>query len=166
MIFSSVPLILTPEPRLCRHAYNIPIDEVNTLIMQALLKLPDSVTSVAGDYGAKLMTVTVKLLPLIKNYIRDTRSQMDCLRALEEHHLHRSQQFSVSHNVKMIKFLYDEDVLEEDSVLKWFSEPAPLSKLIHPETSAEAQLRVRKEQLLVRLINWLKEAEEEESESE
>lgn len=107
------------------------------------------------------MKVTRKLLPLIKNYIRDTSSQSDCLRALEEYHVHRSTQFAVPHKVKMIKFLYDEDVLEEDSVLNWFSHLAPLPELIHPETKEEEQRRVRQDPLLVRLINWFQEAEEE-----
>lgn len=129
--------------------------------MQALLEVPDSVTSIDGDYGARLMKIARKLLPLVKNYIRDTSSQLDCLRALEEYHLHKSNRFSISHKVKMIKLLYDEDVLEEDSVMEWFGEPAPLSELIHPETKEEEQHRMRKEDLLVKLINWLKEAEEE-----
>lgn len=129
--------------------------------MQAILEVPDSVTGVEGDYGNKLIKIARKLLPIVKNYIRDTSSQLDCLRALEEFHLHKPDRFSAHLNVKMIKFLYDEDVVEEDSVLEWFSEPAPLSELIHPETKEEEQQRVRKENLLVKLINWLKEAEEE-----
>jgi hypothetical protein len=144
-----------------RHAYNIPINEVNTLIIQALLEVPDSVTCIDGDYGVKLMKIGRKLLPLVKNYIRDSSSQADCLRAMEEYHLQKSARFPISHKVKMIKFLYDEDVLEEDSVLEWFSDPAPLSELIHPETKEELQHRMRKQDLLVKLINWLKEAEEE-----
>ena len=129
--------------------------------MQALLDVPESISNMDGDYGVKLMKIARRLLPLIKNYIRDTESQLQCLRALEEHHVHRRSRFAASHAVKMIKLLYDEDVLEEEQILQWFAEPAPLPQLIHSETKEEEQRRLRNEDLLVKLINWLQEAEEE-----
>ena len=144
-----------------RHAYNIRINEVNTIVMQALVEVADCVPALDGEFGVKLLRVARELLPVIKNYIRDSTSQLDCLRALEEQHLRRSMPFTISLTVKMIKLLYDEDVLEEDCVLHWFSQPTPLSGLIHAETKAEEQQRLRKEDLLDRLINWLREAEEE-----
>lgn len=156
-----------------KHAYNIPINEVNTLIMQALIEVSDS-TSTSPTAAVRTLSLLKFLQPLIKNYVRDERSQADCLLALEEYHLHNKEAFNASMFVKVIKYLYDNDVLEEEVICEWFNDPSgDLSDLIHKAkeevTEKEMQSRrlsLRKEKLVKQLIQWLEEADEESSEED
>lgn len=155
-----------------KHAYNIPINEVTTLIVQAMIDVSDSVPSLNGSLAVKIMSVLKFLLPLIKNYVRDESSQSDCLLALEEFYLFNKDTFNASLLVKVIKYLYDEDVLEEEVVVEWFREPdsGSLCGLIHKEKEGDddsllfkKRVSLRKEPLIMKLIQWLEEADEESS---
>ena len=149
------------QPSLTRHAYNIRINEVNTLVLQAVLEVPELLITEKREYGVKMVESMPKCLPVLKNYIRDDSSQLDCLLALEEFHLNRSDLFTISHLVKVIQTLYDEDVLEEDNILEWYEKRNELPGLLHPAVDEKRQNVMRQDQLVVTFIKWLQEAEEE-----
>jgi translation initiation factor eIF-2B subunit epsilon len=157
-----------------KHAYNIQINEVNTLMIQALIEVADSAAE-GTTLAAKTLSLVKFLLPLIKNYVRDETSQSDCLLALEEYYLCNKETFNASLLVKVIKFLYDNDILEEEVICEWFRDASgELSCLIHKLKEEEVdeekvncqRLSLRKERLVKQFIQWLEEADEESSEDE
>lgn len=62
--------------------------------------------------------------------------------------------------------LYEEDVLEDDAIIDWYSNLKPLPQLMvfgdeSLDPDVQVQVQLRKEDVLVRFIKWLEEAEEE-----
>ena len=65
---------------------------------------------------------------------------------------------------KLIMMLYEEDVLEDDAIFDWYSNVKPLPQLMvfgDESIEANSQVELRKEEVLVKFIKWLEEAEEE-----
>lgn len=147
---------------LLRHAYNIPFDEVTTIVLQALLEIPTGVSS--EEYSSQLFILVKKLNPLLKNYIRTQESQSICLVAIEEFYHHNSNRFTSTCLVKLLKWLYDEELIEEDTILDWFASSPCLPQLVLEETSKGKSDALRKEKLLIQFVDWLKTAEEDSDE--
>lgn len=148
-----------------RHAFNIPIDEVNILVIQALLHLPDQLKGrFEGDFFSQLKSIFTIFLNLIKNYIKSHDSQVMCLQALEQFSLNRKEMMTTPRLCKLIMMLYEEDVLEDEAIIDWYSNVRPLPQLLvfgDESVEADAQVKLRKEDVLVKFIKWLEEAEEE-----
>lgn len=143
----------------CRHAYNVPMKDVNSLVIKAILNL--ACQSEDKDYFSVVKSHLNHLLPLVRNYIRSDESQNDCIYALEEYCLNNESILTPMNFIKIIQYLYDNSVLDEDIIVSWFKEPKMLPD---HETEDQKKLRSRKEVIL--FIKWLLEAEEESSSDE
>ncbi|CAH1225813.1 EIF2B5 [Branchiostoma lanceolatum] len=141
-----------------KYAYNISMQELNVCVVRCVLEsahLRASLMATASEYLAALKPLLQPMKGLLKNYIRNSESQQDCLMALEEYfgtHLNISAVL-----VSVLNFLYNEDILEEDSILKWYRHTAPSSTVPH---KAQQQVRTA----ATKFIQWLQEAEEESEE--
>ncbi|KAH9529784.1 DnaJ sub C member 3, variant 4 [Dermatophagoides farinae] len=136
-----------------KHAYNVPVNEVNSLVIKAVLNLA---LNSDGNFSSTVKSNLKYGLPIIQNYIKSISSQNDCIYSIEEFQLQNKELVTSLHLIKIIKFLYEENVLEEDLILKWFYKPKSLSDHV---TSEQETLRKSKEVGL--FIKWLEEAEEE-----
>lgn len=136
-----------------KHAYNVPVNEVNSLVIKAVLNLA---LNSDENFSSTIKSNLKYGLPIIQNYIKSISSQNDCIYSIEEFQLQNKELVTSLHLIKIIKFLYEENVLEEDLILKWFYKPKSLSDHV---TSEQETLRKSKEVGL--FIKWLEEAEEE-----
>lgn len=152
-----------------KHAYNISIKELTRMVVQAILEQPLSEDpSQAGPAAAKLLKAQVlKRLPILQNYIKGADSQLHCLQALQDFASSSSSQMGLL--VSLIHCLYDEEILSEAAIFKWYKLPAPevhgdASDDEDPSSVREKHVAVRK--TVAPLIKWLEEAEEESSEED
>lgn len=132
-----------------KHAYNVPVNEVNSLVIKAVLNLA---LNSDGNFSSTVKSNLKYGLPIIQNYIKSISSQNDCIYSIEEFQLQNKELVTSLHLIKIIKFLYEENVLEEDLILKWFYKPKSLSDHV---TSEQETLRKSKEVGL--FIKWLEE---------
>lgn len=138
---------LVLEVNSSRYAYNVTVSEVNYYVIKAILTLQD-------DYMWDGIAAKLKyFLPLIVNYIRNEEAMVDCLNAIED--VAESSNEFCSVCLKLIHLLYNKDILSEEPILKWFSEP-------REENEQSKKLR----KLVQPFIKWLEEAEDESEESE
>lgn len=136
-----------------KHAYNVPMNEVNSLVLKAILKLTHQA---GGDFLVTLKEHMKYMLPVIQNYIRSDESQKDCIYSLEEFYLSNDDTIKPVVFVKILQYLYDKNVLSEETILPWFNEPDYL-----PEHEVKDQKRLRGQKELILFTKWLSEAEEE-----
>lgn len=128
-----------------RYAYNMALNEVNFFVVKAVFNLP---TVVENSEPVKGFTQVFNYLgeKVIKNYIKDDSAMNDCLNAVVECcEENESLKLKAMH---IIKFLYDQDVLNEDIILSWYK--AVETSWVKPS--------------LLPFVKWLEEAESEESE--
>lgn len=113
-----------------------------------------------GDYIKNLDMLLNKFLPILTNYIKSEESQMDCLLTLENLTLEQISDRKVNVLVRSISFLYDNNVLKEETILRWFK-----TNLEFPDVLEQIDDNQRKElksnNKLKMFIQWLEEAEEE-----
>jgi len=133
-----------------KFAYNITMEDVNTLVVKAMLSLPEALNpdSITGfkDYLTKLKPILKHFLPVLKNYIKKSTTQLECLRFLETYWTdHPKYIESITY---IMKFLYDEEVLTEESLITWFNKSSNQTVKKHVEA----------------FIRWLQEADEESDE--
>lgn len=139
-------------------AYFMEIKEVTMLVTQAVLMYPlkenselES-TAYVKSYGKTMK----KFLPLLKNYVKSTDSQNQCLTAIEDTCLMNTVVSSSA--VKVLHHLYNCDILSEEVLLKWHGNV--------PDGVDQLQEREHIRTQVAPFINWLEEAEEESSEEE
>lgn len=153
-----------------RHAYNVPISEVNMLIVRALLDLPAQLDAPAAptSLASQIKSMLTRFWGVVKNYIRSPDSQLECLKATEYYTLmaqksQHSANFTPATLTALISFLYDKDVLEEEVIMRWHRSPQPLSALLldDVEVKSEEQAALRNHAAITKFIEWLQEAEEE-----
>lgn len=135
-----------------KHAYNVTIKEVNSLVIKAILKLSQkSLNDSASpqEFVKALHSSLQYFNPLLSNYIKSASSQMDCLLAIEEF-MGCNKEFSPAF-VKILSILYDKNILSETAILKWHG-------ISSPDLSSE-QVLLRKQ--ADGFVKWLQEAEEE-----
>lgn len=143
-----------------KHAYNVPMNEVNSLVVKAILKL---IQNDGDDFFETLKNHMKYMLLVIKNYIRcnNVDSQNDCIYTIEEFFLNNEETLKYIDFSKTIQFLYNENVLDEEVIFAWFYKPKSL-----PDHELEDQKQFRSQKQIILLINWLKEAEEESSDDD
>ncbi|KAK6620768.1 hypothetical protein RUM43_011063 [Polyplax serrata] len=122
-----------------RYAYNVMLSDVTVLTFKGILLVPSRL-------GATLKAVLSYFLPLLKNYVKTSEAQMNCLELLEEICDELGNELA-----KSLHFLYDNDIISEDAILEWhknLSKGSPVIPKVAP------------------LIKWLNEAAEESSSEE
>lgn len=156
-----------------KHAYNITINEVNVIVIQAIVELPHVIPKKDPNepYEKCVFRIFDLLKGLVKNYIRSPESQIECLRSLEEYTLCKKDMLTPVILTKIIKKLYDEDILGEDQILEWYKKPKALPSLISlseksGQPSPGDQTSLRNENALKRLIQWLEETSEESTDND
>ncbi|ENN80818.1 hypothetical protein YQE_02767, partial [Dendroctonus ponderosae] len=122
---------------------------VNYYVIKAILimsyKLPTG-----GQYFSKFAQLLNYFTPVLKNYIKSQSSMGDCLQAVEDV-AESGEPLSDKWAIFVVKYLYEKDYLSEDAILKWFANVSPESKMW-------SQVN--------RFVEWLQEAEEEDSSEE
>ncbi|KAI1292349.1 Translation initiation factor eIF-2B subunit epsilon [Halotydeus destructor] len=159
---------LVLEVNSVKHAYNIPINEVNMLVFRAMLDLPNVLEKpLKGSYIEKLRTVLTGFIDVIRNYVKSAESQNDALVAIEQFY-HLSQKnpetnLTATVLVNVLSWLYDKDVLDEDVILRWYLKPRSIQGLLHSdaEITLEEQEALRKQSAVKKFIEWLNEDDEE-----
>ncbi|XP_046394084.1 translation initiation factor eIF-2B subunit epsilon [Ischnura elegans] len=150
-----------------RYAYNVTVKEVNLLVVKSIMSIPHAKTEKQGDLSTpkgqlsgqqlfqQLKPIVQHFLPILKNYIRNKEAQFDCLQAIEEHAVDTAEFGEIV--VKILHMLYDQDVLAEETIIKW-----------HQSSVSEAREEAKHlHTKLTPFIRWLQEADEEsEEESE
>nr|XP_054756669.1 translation initiation factor eIF-2B subunit epsilon-like [Lytechinus pictus] len=138
-----------------KYAYNIAMHELISLVMKAILEMPQLKASGSMTSQQLLLAIKklfVRLKPLFTNYIKGAESQKDCLNALEDYSLLNESTAAIF--AKLVHHLYDADILSEEVILKWYG---------RMDQDADARRRdVRSK--LAPFITWLQEAEEESDE--
>ena len=152
-----------------RIACNIPIGDVGFILAIALLDVPtciDASLNTGKEYYAALQTDLKHCLPLFKSYITTKDAQRDCLLALENYRLvSENSLFNTNILVRVVEYLYHENVLDEEIILRWHQEPQPFPEIFRPIENGRRN-RLRQERALKDFAQWLLEAEEESDESE
>ncbi|CAN7936902.1 unnamed protein product [Ixodes hexagonus] len=139
-----------------RYAYNIAMKGVIAIVSRVVLETPvlcyhgesGGILS-APEYNARVKKCLVQFRPLLKNYVKDTESMLDCLTGLEEF-VSAYEQYLPS-LAGILNWFYDEEVLSEDAIIHWFEKKDP--------SGAESHHAVRK--AVAKFVKWLQEAEEE-----
>jgi len=133
-----------------RYAYNINYREANFQVIRAMLTLNTKAELEALNqvrYYTQLQSQLDYFLPVLKNYIKNMDSCEDCLSAIEE--VAKDEELLNTVVVKVIHHLYNENILTEESILKWHQkkEDTQFAKTIRKKAD--------------KLIEWLMDAEEE-----
>ena len=131
--------------------------DLNALVIKAILDLPECEDSPSA-YFSRLKPALDHLLPLIRNYIKSKDSQNDCITSIEEYSLVNVKRITPLVFVKLINYLYENEVIKEDIIVEWHQNPKPLA-----EFDLEEQEQLRAQKPIQGFIQWLKEAEEESS---
>lgn len=130
-----------------RYAYNVTVHEVNFHVVRAILTLPITSENTV-TYWQKLLERLSFFQPILEKYVRNEAAQHNCLMAIEDvsgsnMHVHNLAQ-------KLLHYLYDKDILSEDTILEWYESP--------PEESPAAS-KLRK--VVKPFVEWLHEADEQ-----
>ncbi|KAM4694935.1 translation initiation factor eIF2B subunit epsilon [Discoglossus pictus] len=140
-----------------KYAYNISLAEVMQVLCTVVLEFPLQHLDGALDvnpYCSSLLPLLKRWAPVFKNYIKRATDHLCCLGAVEEFFLdHESLWAAVA---KVLMGFYQQDVLAEEMILRWFSQ----------KDVSDKGKQLRKRQVLQKFIQWLEEAEEESSEDE
>lgn len=134
-----------------KYAYNISLKEVMQILTSVVLEYPfqqQGPNLTPSQYVALLLPLLKKWAPVFKNYVKRAQDHLDCLAAFEEHFLEQESHWAAM--VKVLMNMYELEILEEEMILRWFSQGATTDK----------SKRLRKNQGLQKFIQWLEEAEE------
>ncbi|EEC11660.1 eukaryotic translation initiation factor, putative [Ixodes scapularis] len=101
------------------------------------------------EYNSRVKKCLVQFRPLLRNYVKDTESMLDCLAGLEE--FVSAYDRYLPSLAGILNWFYDEELLSEDAIIHWFEKQDP--------STAEAHTTVRK--AVAKFVKWLQEAEEE-----
>ncbi|XP_013864405.1 translation initiation factor eIF2B subunit epsilon [Austrofundulus limnaeus] len=134
-----------------KYAYNISLKEVMQILTRVVLEYPFQLQGSAlsaSQYVALLLPLLKRWAPVFKNYVKRAQDHLDCLSAFEEHFLEQESHWAAMAEVLMD--LYQQEILEEEMILRWFSQ----------EATTDKSRQLRKNQRLQKFIQWLEEAEE------
>uniref|UniRef100_A0A672KFA8 Translation initiation factor eIF2B subunit epsilon n=1 Tax=Sinocyclocheilus grahami TaxID=75366 RepID=A0A672KFA8_SINGR len=95
-----------------------------------------------------------KWAPVFKNYVKRPQDQLDCLASMEEVFLERETHWAAL--VKVLMSMYQLEILEEEGIMHWFNQGSTTDK----------SQQLRRNQGLLKFIQWLQEAEESSEEDE
>uniref|UniRef100_W5LKI8 Translation initiation factor eIF2B subunit epsilon n=1 Tax=Astyanax mexicanus TaxID=7994 RepID=W5LKI8_ASTMX len=134
-----------------KYAYNITLKEVMQVLTRVVLEFPfqqNGSQISPAQYSALLLPLLKRFAPVFKNYVKREQDQMDCLLSLEEVFLEHDSQWPAL--VKVLMSVYELEILEEDTIMRWFSQ----------KNTTDKGQQLRKNQGLLKFIQWLEEAEE------
>ncbi|KAG9343422.1 hypothetical protein JZ751_013586 [Albula glossodonta] len=140
-----------------KYAYNITLKEVMQILTKVVLEFPfqqQGTQLTAPQYCSLLLPLLKKWAPVFKNYVKRAQDHLDCLAAMEEFFLEHEAYWPAM--VKVLMNAYQLEILEEEAIMRWFSQGV---------TTDKSRL-LRKNQGLLKFIQWLEEAEDESSEEE
>ena len=136
-----------------KHAYNIPIGEVPLSVVKAIMEGPqNSSTCQASELFHYVENAVSHLQALLQHYIRGQEVELNVIQVLVE----RAEQYPNAMAIfpKVVHLLYDADVIEEPSIVEWYS------RLLNSDQSSFT----KRQELLTRIkpvVEWLNDAEEE-----
>ncbi|XP_044145628.1 translation initiation factor eIF-2B subunit epsilon [Bufo gargarizans] len=140
-----------------KYAYNISLVEVMQILCKVVLEFPlqqlNGVLDV-NPYCNVVLPLLKRWTPVFKNYIKRASDHLCCLSAMEEFFLDHEPLWAAT--AKVLMGFYQQDVLAEEMILRWFSQAE----------ITEKGRQLRKKQALQKFIQWLEEAEEESSDDE
>uniref|UniRef100_A0A672HXU0 Translation initiation factor eIF2B subunit epsilon n=1 Tax=Salarias fasciatus TaxID=181472 RepID=A0A672HXU0_SALFA len=134
-----------------KYAYNITLKEVMQILTRVILEYPfqqQGANLTPSQYVTLVLPLLKKWAPVFKNYVKRAQDHMDCLSAFEEHFLEHESHWAAM--VKVLMNMYQLEILEEEIILRWFSQGA----------TTDQSRKLRKNQGLQKFIQWLEEAEE------
>ncbi|XP_056148845.1 translation initiation factor eIF-2B subunit epsilon isoform X2 [Lampris incognitus] len=140
-----------------KYAYNITLKEVMQILTRVVLEFPfqqQGPQLTTPQYSALLLPLLKKWAPVFKNYVKRAQDHLDCLSAFEEYFLEQESHWGAM--VKVLMTMYQLEILEEEIILRWFSQGA----------TTDNSRRLRKNQGLQKFIKWLEEAEESSEEED
>lgn len=141
----SNPEFLILEINASRFAYNVTLSEVNFYVTKAMISLPYIAEN--SNILTAFSQVYTHMGSILKNYITGNEAMLDCLNAIAE--VCNETDVFRSKIAQFIHFLYDKDILSEDAILMWH------------ENLDEESAWIKS--ALTKLINWLEQSSEEES---
>uniref|UniRef100_H2ZHD6 Translation initiation factor eIF2B subunit epsilon n=1 Tax=Ciona savignyi TaxID=51511 RepID=H2ZHD6_CIOSA len=136
-----------------KYAYNMSVKDVVQTVTRSLLEIATDRTSNNAHYFSTVKKILAHYIPLLLNYNKHGSSQLDCIYTLEEFALNSEPTLNCLVKV-ILMYLYESDVLSEEVILHWNSNPRKLTGIFSTE---EVRNKVEK------FIEWLEEAEEEDS---
>lgn len=145
--------------------FNISITELCQTVIKALLELSIKDETSKADQVKEFDKISKALHPLLVKYYNTSETQMYALHAMEEYFLCTVDSTMYSLLASCLHKMYDADVLDEEVVLKWFSNPSQLSDMEMTVTE-EQRKELRESPNLLKFVTWLQEAEEEDSEED
>ncbi|CAN1167950.1 Probable translation initiation factor eIF-2B subunit epsilon [Linum perenne] len=123
-------------------------------LFYSMMKLAlDSPHSKADELWKNVANVVSKWHKLLQFYAKEIDDQIELIMTLEDTCLESAELAPLF--TRILKHLYDEDITEEDAILKWSDERKNVDEL--------DRIFVKQSEVF---IKWLKEAEEEEEEEE
>ncbi|XP_073445368.1 translation initiation factor eIF2B subunit epsilon [Dendrobates tinctorius] len=137
-----------------KYAYNISLVEVMQILCKVVLEFPLQQLNGALDvnpYCDVVLPLLKRWTPVFKNYVKRASDHLCCLSAMEEFFLDHEPLWAAT--TKVLMGFYQQDVLAEEMILRWFSQTEITDK----------GRQLRKKQALQKFIQWLEEAEEESS---
>ncbi|XP_026765350.2 translation initiation factor eIF-2B subunit epsilon [Galleria mellonella] len=128
-----------------RYAYNIQLHEVNFFVVRALLSLP--VLTESKNVLSTVKNILKFFRPVLSNYIKTKSSIMDCLKAIEDSCI--KCEWLDGKAGQILHLFYEDDVVDEDSLLEWREDLKENESPIFNQTS------------ILKFFEWLQEASEE-----
>ncbi|XP_028832477.1 translation initiation factor eIF2B subunit epsilon [Denticeps clupeoides] len=134
-----------------KYAYNITLKEVMQILTRVVLEYPffqEGADLSTSQYNTLLLPLLKGWAPVFKNYVKRAQDHLNCLASIEEFFLEHEAHWGAL--VKVLMSAYNLDILEEDGIMRWFSQ----------EGTTDKSKLLRKNQGLLKFIQWLEEAEE------
>ncbi|OXU23340.1 hypothetical protein TSAR_014881 [Trichomalopsis sarcophagae] len=168
-----------------RYAYNVSIRQVSYNVIKAILSLPSLhyTSTINNSSNLNLQSVEYQRIlkamlnyfkPIISNYIKTENAQEDCLRAIEDV-AYTNQDFIVLYAQNLLHFFYDNEILSEEKIMEWFEQDCngdndgmdEYYNNVDDVKQQESKQNVAKaiRAAVLPFVNWLKEAEEDSSDS-
>lgn len=144
------PEYLILEINSSRYAYNVSLSEVNFYVAKAVFNLSSMASADEGSYLKEFNKVYTYIASVLKNYIRGADAQNDCLKAIYDCCLTGNQCLRKKLSQVLCK-LYNEDILEDTAILKWYD-----GMMVEDE---ETVAWIEKE--LAKFIEWLQQDDDD-----
>uniref|UniRef100_A0AAY4A3F1 Translation initiation factor eIF2B subunit epsilon n=1 Tax=Denticeps clupeoides TaxID=299321 RepID=A0AAY4A3F1_9TELE len=132
-----------------KYAYNITLKEVMQILTRVVLEYPffqEGADLSTSQYNTLLLPLLKGWAPVFKNYVKRAQDHLNCLASIEEFFLEHEAHWGAL----VLMSAYNLDILEEDGIMRWFSQ----------EGTTDKSKLLRKNQGLLKFIQWLEEAEE------
>lgn len=143
-----------------RYAYNVTIREVTYNVIKAILSLPlhylsETKTTVNNqNYQKNLKIMITYFNTIISNYVKNEDAQEDCLHAIED--VASTTDELLPYTQHLLHQFYDRDILSEEKILEWYESTGEDADALHVKVKNAVQP----------FIKWLREAEEDSTESD